>query len=66
MVHLAFLYENLCTYKVGRDGRRNYDFHYISPIPGHDSDCSFYVSKYVWKYDKRIQDLLIKIKLIQI
>lgn len=42
---------------------RNYDCHYIMPMPGHDNDVSFYVSKYIVKYDKRVNDLISKIKL---
>lgn len=40
-----------------------FDFHYIEPIRGHDNDVSFYVSKYVTKYDKWIRSLLLKILL---
>lgn len=39
-----------------------FDFHYIEPIRGHDNDVSFYVSKYITKYDKWIRSLLLKIK----
>lgn len=38
-----------------------FDFHYIEPIRGHDNDVSFYVSKYITKYDKWIRALLLKI-----
>lgn len=38
-----------------------FDFHYIEPIRGHDNDVSFYVSKYITKYDKWIRSLLLKI-----
>lgn len=38
-----------------------FDFHYVEPIRGHDNDVSFYVSKYVTKYDKWIRRLLLKI-----
>lgn len=40
-----------------------FDFHYIEPIRGHDNDVSFYISKYITKYDKWIRALLSKIKL---
>lgn len=57
------IYDNLLDYKVSRDGRRTYDFHYVRPILGHDNDLSFYVSKYLWKYNERIEKLLQKISL---
>lgn len=38
-----------------------FDFHYIEPIRGHDNDVSFYVSKYITKYDRWIRSLLLKI-----
>lgn len=59
-------YYPLCHYirKVTRQGiRTNYDCHYVEPIPRHDNDVSFYVSKYVTKYDSRITKLLQKISL---
>lgn len=54
------LYKPLCTY-VRRRNKCTYDFHKIIPIKDHDSDCSFYVSKYILKYDKRTSTLLQKI-----
>ena len=57
------IYDTLLDYKVSRDGRCTYDFHYIEPIAGHDNDTAFYVSKYLWKYDKRIISLLQKISM---
>lgn len=44
-------YIPLCTYTVGRNGRRNYDLHYCvpSPVNGYD-DVAFYVSKYMFKF----------------
>lgn len=56
------LYKPLCTY-VRRRNSSTYDFHKIIPIKDHDSDCSFYVSKYILKYDKRTTSLLQKILL---
>ncbi len=56
------VYESLFTY-VHNSRNRNYDCHYIQPIPGHDNDISFYVSKYIVKYDPRVTKLLSKIKL---
>lgn len=40
-----------------------FDFHYIEPIIDHDNDVSFYVSKYIQKYDSRTHKLLSKIEL---
>lgn len=40
-----------------------FDFHYVEPIMNHDNDVSFYVSKYITKYDKWIKSLLAKISL---
>lgn len=57
------LYFDLCDYVVDKYGRSTYDFHYLFPIPGHDNDCSFYVSKYLYKYDDRTTKLLQKISL---
>lgn len=54
-------YRSLYT-PVYKDCRcTTFDFHYIEPIRGHDNDVSFYVSKYVTKYDKWIRSLLLKI-----
>lgn len=56
------LYEPLFTYVNNHFGR-NYDLHYIEPQLGHDNDVSFYVSKYITKYDSYINTLIRKIKL---
>lgn len=40
-----------------------FDCHYIEPVMNHDNDVSFYVSKYITKYDSRTTSLLQKIKL---
>lgn len=56
------IYQSLFTYV--RKGRKcNFDFHHIVDIPNHESDVSFYVSKYVTKYDQHTHKLLQKIKL---
>lgn len=55
-------YEMLYTYVNTRRGR-TFDFHYIEPICNHDNDVSFYVTKYVLKYDSTTEKLLQKIKL---
>lgn len=55
-----------CDYHCRRRGLKvesTYDFHYIVPIAGHDNDLSFYLSKYLFKYDDRIYKLLLKINL---
>lgn len=55
-------WQPLLTYK--RIGiKRNYDFHYIINLKDHSNDLSFYLSKYLFKYDKRTVKLLQKIKL---
>ncbi len=54
----------LCTYTYdNKTRRRNYDLHYVEPIPSHDNDTSFYVTKYITKYDDRTWKLLSKIAL---
>lgn len=55
-------YVPLCSYKVSRSGKRNYDLHYCVPNPnnGYD-DISFYVSKYIFKFsdsDVKLKQLL--------
>lgn len=55
-------YIPLCHYIV-RGKSTTYDFHHIQPILNHDNDVSFYVSKYVLKYDTRTYKLLQKINL---
>lgn len=56
------IYEPLFTFVNNYFGR-NYDLHYIEPQIGHDNDVSFYVSKYITKYDSYITKLIRKIKL---
>lgn len=56
-------YEPLLTYVNTIRQGRTYDFHYIKPVVGHDNDCSFYVSKYLMKYDDHTHKLLQKIRL---
>lgn len=38
-----------------------FDCHYIKPIPSHDSDVSYYVTKYCLKYDPYVSKLVSKI-----
>lgn len=60
------LWNSLFTFKriITRQGiRQNFDFHYIQPVHGHDNDCSFYISKYLTKHDKRTTSLLKKISM---
>lgn len=40
-----------------------FDFHFVEPVRDHDNDVSYYVSKYITKYDTRTQSLLKKIAL---
>ena len=56
-------YVDLCQYIRTRNGRSTFDFHWIQPIRNHDNDVCFYVSKYVLKFDERIERLLRKIQL---
>ena len=60
--HKFPVYIDLCDF-VYKRGRCTYDLHWIEPIRNHDNDVSFYVTKYILKYDKRTQKLLNKIKL---
>lgn len=53
-------YRPLSTYIRTSKGRSTFDFHWIQPLRNHDNDVSFYVSKYVLKYDEGIQKLLQK------
>lgn len=57
------IYSPLCKYVVGLDGRSTFDFHYLKPISGHDNDCSFYVTKYLFKYNKSLEKLMQKISI---
>lgn len=43
-------WQPLCTY-VNRNGRRNFDFHYVDPslTAGSEMDVAFYVTKYIHK-----------------
>lgn len=56
-------YESLFTPVYRRGRNTTFDFHYIEPVLDHDNDVSFYVSKYITKYDKRTHKLLQKISL---
>lgn len=43
------IWRPLCTY-VNRNGKRNYDFHYVEPsLTGDSLDVAFYVTKYIHK-----------------
>lgn len=48
------VYQQLCTYVEGRDGRRTYDLHYVQEFKdGKDAvTVARYVTKYVLKYDE--------------
>lgn len=56
-------YEPLSTPVFKRGRNTTFDFHYIEPVLDHDNDVSFYVSKYITKYDSRTHKLLQKISL---
>lgn len=53
-----FLYTHIWT-----PNGHTFDCHYIKPIPTHDSDVSYYVTKYCLKYDPYVQNLSRKIRL---
>lgn len=55
------IYSRLSTdiYKNGRN--TTFDFHYVEPVRGHENDVSYYVTKYVTKFDSRTKKLLQKI-----
>lgn len=55
-------YDNLLDLVVKR-GRSTYDFHHVESIRNHDNDISFYLTKYILKYDERTEKLLQKITL---
>lgn len=56
------VYKPLCTF-TRKYGRTNYELHYATPHNNGLADVSFYVSKYICKFDKRTYKLLQKIKL---
>lgn len=56
------IYKPLLTY-FEKYGHHNYELHYASPSKNGLADVSFYVSKYICKFDKRTNKLLQKIKL---
>lgn len=51
------IYEPLFT-DVNSYRGRTFDLHYIQPSFNHENDVSFYVSKYIFKYDKRINKFI--------
>lgn len=53
---------NLCDYVV-KNKRTTYDLHWVQPIINHDNDVSYYVTKYLIKYDERTEKLLSKISI---
>lgn len=57
------VYESLYTPVYDKGRCVTFDLHFIEPIRDHDNDVSFYVSKYITKYDSRTYKLLQKIKL---
>lgn len=60
--HRVPVYKPLLTY-FEKYGRHNYELHFASPSQNGLADVSFYVSKYICKFDKRTSKLLQKIKL---
>lgn len=57
------LWYKLFTPVYKRDRCTTFDFHYVEPVRDHDNDVSYYVSKYITKYDSWIRKLLQKISL---
>lgn len=57
------VYEPLYTPKFDRGRCTTFDLHFIEPVRDHDNDVSYYVSKYITKYDSRTYKLLQKIDL---
>ncbi len=55
-------YEPLCTHVKNLYGG-TFDFHFVEPVPNHDNDVAYYVSKYITKYDDYINKLIRKIRL---
>ena len=60
--HRVPIYKPLLTF-FEKYGRHNYELHYASPSQNGLADVSFYVSKYICKFDQRTNKLLQKIKL---
>lgn len=56
------IYKPLCTF-TRKYGRTNYELHYAKPQSNGLADVSFYVSKYICKFDQRTYKLIQKIKL---
>lgn len=52
----------LCDYVVKRN-HSTYDLHWVQPIINHDNDVSYYVTKYLLKFDERTEKLLSKISI---
>lgn len=52
----------LCDYII-KNKRSTYDLHWVQPIINHDNDVSYYVTKYLIKYDERTEKLLSKINI---
>ena len=58
------IYKPLCTYIV-RGKNRTFDFHYVDPdlTESRESDCSWYVTKYITKTDNYINAVLLNLNL---
>lgn len=52
----------LCDFVFKRN-KRTFDLHWVEPIVNHDNDTSYYVTKYLLKYDERTQKLLDKLNI---
>lgn len=56
------IWKPLCTYVSNADGH-NYELHYVKPLVNQENSVSYYISKYLTKYDQRTYKLLQKIQL---
>lgn len=57
------IWKSLSTDVFHKCRNTTFDFHFIEPVLNHDNDVSFYVSKYITKYDSRTVSLLQKIEI---
>lgn len=56
------IWQPLCTY-YNNGYSHNYELHYIQPMINQENSVSYYISKYITKYDERTRKLLQKIRM---
>lgn len=61
--HKFPVYIDLCDFVV-KGRKHTYELHWVQPIRDHDNDVSFYITKYILKYDDRINKMLYKAKMM--